>query len=164
LYSINLIAQKPVTSKSSVEIILNNSTHIAKITKDSIIVITGSTYSFTVDTPEDSGLVSTNTTVKQLFSQIKSKDGSAQQYLVTDKDGNKKVEGYLLSGDRLTVTSEDDKSKKAYSITAVPMALSCQLQLGKKELTANTNSDLTLYFTAGQRSPILRLRSLFQKA
>ena len=126
---------------------------LRRITNDSIIVITGSTYSFTVDTPEDSGLVSTNTTVKQLLSQIKSKDGSAQQYLVTDKDGNKKDEGYLLSGDRLTVTSQDGKTKKTYSIAAVPMALSSQLQLEKKELTANTNSDLTLYFTAGQRTP-----------
>jgi polygalacturonase len=150
---INLIAQKPVVPKSSAELIPNNSTHIGRITKDSIIVITGSTYSFTVDTPEDSELVSTNTTVKQLLSQIKSKDGSAQQYLVTDKDGNKKDEGYLLNGDRLTVTSQDSKSKKTYRIAAVPMALNSQLQLEKKELTVNTNSDLTLYFTAGQRSP-----------
>jgi polygalacturonase len=150
---INIVAQKPVVPKSSAELIPNNSTHIGRITKDSIIVINGSTYSFTVDTPEDSGLVSTNTTVKQLLSQIKSKDGSAQQYLVTDKEGNKKEEGYLLNGDRLTVTSQDSKSKKAYSIAAVPMALSSQLQLGNKELTANANSDLTLYFKAGQRTP-----------
>jgi polygalacturonase len=150
---INIVAQKPVVPKSSTELIPNNSTHIGRITKDSIIVINGSTYSFTVDTPEDSGLVSTNTTVKQLLSQIKSKDGSAQQYLVTDKEGNKKEEGYLLNGDRLTVTSQDSKSKKTYRIAAVPMALSSQLQLKKKELTVNTNSDLTLYFTAGQRSP-----------
>jgi len=150
---INIIAQQPVVPKSSAELILNNSTHIGRITKDSIVVITGSTYSFTVDTPEDSGLVSTNTTVKQLLSQIKSKDGSAQQYLVTDKDGNKKVEGYLVNGDRLTVTSQDSKSKKIYRIGAVPMALSSQLKLKKKELTVNTNSDLTLYFTAGQRAP-----------
>ena len=150
---INIIAQKPVVPKPSAELIPNNSTHIGRITKDSIVVITGSTYSFTVDTPEDSGLISTNTTVKQLLSQIRSKDGSAQQYLVADKDGNKKGEGYIVSGDRLTVTSQDSNSKKTYSIAAVAMALSGQLQFGKKELTANTNSDLVLYFTAGQRTP-----------
>jgi hypothetical protein len=61
------MAQKPVTSRSSAEVVPGNATHIGRITKDSIIVITGSTYSFTVDTPEDSGLVSTNTTVKQLL-------------------------------------------------------------------------------------------------
>ncbi|HEY5772832.1 MAG TPA: endopygalactorunase, partial [Chitinophagaceae bacterium] len=150
---VNIIAQKPVVPKSSAEIIPNNATHIRRITRDSIIFITGSTYSFTVDTPEDSGLVLTNTTVKQLLSQIKSKDGSVQQYLVADKDGNKKDDGYLLSGDRLTVTSQDGKTKKTYSIAAVAMALSSRLRLGKKELTATTNSDLTLYFTAGQRTP-----------
>src|SRR6185369_16723956 len=92
---ININAQKSVVPRSSADLIPNNSTHIGRITKDSIMVISGTTYSFTVDTPEDSGLVSTNTTVKQLLSQVKSKDGSAQQYLVTDKDGNKKEEGYL---------------------------------------------------------------------
>src|SRR5688572_33286215 len=80
---ISIVAQKPVAPKSSVEIDPNNSTHVARITKDSIIVIKGSTYSFTVDTPEDSGLVSTHTTVTQLLSQIKSKDGSARQYSVS---------------------------------------------------------------------------------
>jgi polygalacturonase len=88
-----------------------------------------------------------------LSSQIKSKDGSIQQYIITDQEGNKKDEGYLLNGDRLTVTSQDSRTKKTYSIAAVPMALSSQLQLDKKEMTANTNSDLVFYFTAGQRTP-----------
>jgi len=160
---ININAQKSVVPRSSADLIPNNSTHIGRITKDSIMVISGTTYSFTVDTPEDSGLVSTNTTVKQLLSQVKSKDGSAQQYLVTDKDGNKKEEGYLLNGDRLTVTSQDSKTKKTYSIVAVPMALNSQLQLEKKELTANTNSDLTLYFTAGQRGPNATVKIIIPK-
>ena len=147
------IAQKPITSKSSTEIVPNNSSHIVRITRDSIIVITSSTYSFTVDTPEDSGLVSTNTTVKQLISTIRSKDGSAQQYLVIDKGGVKKEAGELITGDRLVVTSHDGKIKKNYSIMVVPMAINGQLHLGKKELTVNTSSDLTLYFTAGQRTP-----------
>ena len=90
--------------KFSNEITLNTSTHIARITKDSIIVINGTTYSFTVDTPKDSGLVSTNTTVAQLISGIRSKDGSAQQYLVTDKNGLSKEAGHLITGDRLFVT------------------------------------------------------------
>ena len=148
----NLFAQKLVSSNPSVEIIASNSTHIARITKDSIIVITGNTYSFTVDTPEDSGLVSTNTTVKHLLSQVKSKDGSVEQYRITDKDGNKKERGYLLSGDRLTAIAKDGKTK-TYSIATSPMAVGGQLRLEKKELTVQTNSDLTIYFTAGQRTP-----------
>ncbi|HEU5167309.1 MAG TPA: endopygalactorunase [Chitinophagaceae bacterium] len=139
--------------KFSNEIVSNNSTHIARITKDSIIVISGTTYSFTVDTPEDSGLVSINTTVQQLLSQIKSKDGSVQQYSVTDKSGTIKDSVHLLTGDKLTVTSKDGKTKKSYSIAVVPMAINCQLQLEKKELTAGTSTDLILYLTAGQRTP-----------
>jgi hypothetical protein len=36
-----------------------NATHIARISKDTIVIVGGSTYLFTVDTPEDQGLVST---------------------------------------------------------------------------------------------------------
>src|SRR4030095_2193636 len=107
----------------------------------------------TVDTPEDSGLVSTTTTVKQLLSQIKSKDGSAQQYLVTNTDGIQKHQGYLMTGDKLNVLSEKQKTKRVYSIAVEPMAIKGSLNLGQKERTINTNSELTLYFTAGQRTP-----------
>ena len=137
--------------KFSNEIVSNNSTHIARITKDSIIVIRGTTYSFTVDTPEDSGLVSINTTVKQLVSQIKSKDGSVQQYSVTDKSGTIKDSGQLLTGDKLLVTSEDNKTKKIYTIVVVPMAIKGQLQLEKSRLTVQTNSNLTLYLPVEER-------------
>src|SRR5258705_9901095 len=80
-------SQRIISAKFTGEITTNNPTHIARITKDSIVVITGSTYAFTVDTHPDSGLVSTRTTVTQLLSQIKSKDGLKQQYLVRDKAG-----------------------------------------------------------------------------
>ena len=68
-----------------------------------------------------------------------------------------------MNGDRLTVTSQDSRSKKTYKIAAVPMALSSQLQLERKELTVNTNSDLTLYFTAGQRSPNATVKIIIPK-
>src|SRR5678810_637554 len=81
------------SAQNSTDIIENNSTHIGRITKDSIIVITGSTYSFTVDTPEDKGLVSTTPTIQQLLQQVTSKDGSIQTYRITDKDGVTKNAG-----------------------------------------------------------------------
>src|SRR5690242_10066564 len=49
-------------------------THLGGIIKDTIVVITGSTYRFTVDTPEDQGLVSTKPTVKELLEEITSRD------------------------------------------------------------------------------------------
>jgi polygalacturonase len=151
LSSLLAIGQK--LPASNAEIIANHSTHIARITKDSIVVVTGSTYSFTVDTPEDSGRVSTNATVKQFLSQLKSTDGSVGQYTVVNKEGIQKDGGYLLTGDKLIVTSQDGKTKRTYNIVVEPLAINGQLRFEKKALTANTNSDLTLYFTAGQRTP-----------
>jgi polygalacturonase len=129
-------------------------THIAAITKDTIVVISGSTYRFTVDTPEDQGLVSTRPTVQQFLLQIQSKDGSAQQYKITDKNGNAKTSGNeIITGDRLVVTAQNGKATKIYQLGVRPMALSGQLILQNQQITVNTTKDLTLYFTAGQRSP-----------
>ena len=147
------LSQKGRSTKFSAEVIQHNVTHIGRVTKDTIVVITGSTNSFTVDTPEDSGLVSIQTTVKHLLSQISSKDGSTQKYSVTNKDAIIKDEGELVNGDHLIVTSQDGKTKKTYIIATEPMALRGQLRLEKKELTVNTNADLTIFFTAGQRTP-----------
>lgn len=128
-------------------------THIAAITKDAVVVITGSTYRFTVDTPEGQGLVSTSPTVKQLLSQLQSNDGSVQQYQITGKSGNPKSDGDIVAGDRLVVTSQNGKAAKTYQLTVQLMALSGQLALQQQQITVNTNNDLTLTFTAGQRSP-----------
>lgn len=155
---VTVTAQKALTTKFSDEIIAKNSTHIAGITKEQIIVITASTYAFTVDTHADSGLVSTRTTVKQLLSQISSKDGSTQQYGIRSKEGNVKTEGELANGDQLIVTSQEGKTKKMYSIVVEPIALSGELRLEKKQLTVNAISNLTIYFTAGQRSPDASVR------
>lgn len=151
-------AQKTSAPKFSVEIIPKNSTHVANVTNDKIIVITGSTYAFTVDTHAESGLISTRTTVKQLLSQIRSKDGSTQQYGVHSKEGSIKTEGELVNGDQLIVTSQDGKTKKIYTIAVEPMALSGQLWLEKKQLTVNAISNLTIFLTAGQRSPDATVR------
>ena len=70
LIGTNANAQTKSSRNLPAEIITNNSTHIARITKDSVIVATGSTFSFTVDTPEDSGLVTTNTTVLKKVNRI----------------------------------------------------------------------------------------------
>jgi polygalacturonase len=129
-----------------------NATHIARITNDSLIVITGSTYSFTVDTPEDQGLRSTGTTVKDLLAQIVSKDGSHQTYHIINRSRIPKTEGYIESSDQLVVTLKNG-SVKTYKLGVRSMALSGKLQLEQNAITINTKRDLTLYFTAGQRSP-----------
>src|ERR1051325_6048582 len=142
---------KAAVAQSSNEVTFGkNASHIGGITADSIIVITGSTYSFTVDTPEDKGLVSTKPGIKQLLSELASKDGSIQTYKLTDNNGNAKEEGEIVTGDKLIVTSKNGESK-VYYVAVRPMALSGRLQLQKEKITVNTSTDLTLYFTAGQR-------------
>jgi len=155
LFCIDLpaIAQKAGNKKFSAEIITNNAVHIGRITTDSIIVAAGNTYSFTVDTPGDSGLVLTTAIPRYLLEEIRSKDGSTQKYTFSDNNGAAKEKEWLQTGDRLTVTSQDGKSKKVYNIATEPMALSGRLALDKNEMTVNTTSDLIIYFTAGQRTP-----------
>lgn len=129
-----------------------DATHIVGIHHDTIIALNGTTYSYTVDTPENAGLVSTGTTVSQLLSQITSKDGSARQDQVISKDGIFKTEGELLNGDVLEVKSINGKLKQRYKISMKPNAIEGKLWLDKNALTLNTTTDLILYFTAGQRS------------
>jgi polygalacturonase len=127
--------------------------HIAGINKDTIIVISTSTYSFTVDTPEDQGLVSTNIGTKGLYTQIRSSDGAIQKYQISNAAGVKREEEPLLSGDRLTVISEDGKSRRVYYILVKELAIAGKLELGTEKMTVHTPQQLSLYFTAGQRSP-----------
>jgi len=148
------MAQKMNTTVPGAQITFaKNATNIARISKDTIAVITGSTYRYTVDTPENQGLVSTKIDVKQLPLQLTSRDGSAQKYTITDQKGAIKTDGDLLTGDKLIVTSGDGLATKTYYISVQPMALSGQLTLARSSFTVNTNHALTLYFTAGQRSP-----------
>jgi polygalacturonase len=127
--------------------------NISRITNDTLVLVTGSTYLFTVDTPEDQGLASTKVDVKDLPQQLAAADGSVQKYTVTDKDGTIKNEGDIITGDRLKVTPLRGASTKTYYISVQRMALSGRLSLAQPKLTADTNHDLTICFTAGQRSP-----------
>jgi polygalacturonase len=133
-------------------------THIARITKDTIVVITGSTYSFTVDTPEDQGWVSTKPAADKLLPELASKDGSAQTYQLIDKQGAVKKEGEIADGDRLIVTAADGKTTRAYHIALQPMALSGRLTIAQPAMTAGSTRSLVLFFTAGQRSPDAAVR------
>lgn len=129
----------------------DNSTHLAAITNQTVVVTTGSTYSFTVDSPENQGPVSTTITASQLPDQLRSKTGAKQSYAITTRSGAAKTEGELVTGDRLIVTSGD--LTKTYQIETRKLAVSGQLRLEHATITANTERALTLYFTAGQRSP-----------
>src|SRR5215203_1692252 len=138
-----LLAAVAALAQTSPEITYRNSaTHIGKITADSIIIVGGSTYSFTVDTPEDKGLVSTKPSIKQLLSQLKAKDGSTATFKWTDISGAIKDDGEIMTGDKLIVTSQDGKATNTYHIGVRPMAVGGQLQLAQEKITVNAIKDL----------------------
>jgi len=144
------VAEPSATPDTEIDF-AENSTHIAGITDQTLVVAGGSTYSFTVDSPEDQGAVSTAITAAQLPRQLRSKNGAKQSYKITNRAGGAKTEGELVTGDRLVVTSGE--LAKTYQIETRKLALSGQLRLEHETITAHTERALTLYFTAGQRSP-----------
>ncbi|AXY75655.1 endopygalactorunase [Paraflavitalea soli] len=151
--------QKAVTDPCAITM-RAHATHIASVERESITVINGSTYSFTVDTPEDQGLVSTVPDVTQLLQQIRPQGNNTQQYEVLTSDGMVKKEGRIANGDKLVVTTRDGKHTKRYSLRLQAFALNGRLVLDQHTLTLNTPANLVLYYTAGQRSPDASVRIL----
>ncbi|MFI5453361.1 hypothetical protein ACHMWN_14535 [Pedobacter sp. UC225_61] len=148
---------KPASSTTAITY-GDKSSHIAQINKNQLVLVTGTTYSFTVDTPEDYGLVSTQATVEELISEIASTDGSKQYYQLIASNGTAKTTGVIAEGDILQVTAQDGKTTKKYTITFKSMALSGKLTLAQNQITQNTNQSITLSYTAGQRSPNARVQ------
>lgn len=131
--------------------------HVAGIAADTITVPTGSTYSFTVDTPADKGLVSTTPTAGELVSELAMSDGSKATYRVIAKAGPAKDDAPVENGDRLVVTPAEGP-ERTYGLVLAPLALTGSLQLDYPAVTVGTVRDLTLRFTAGQRSPDATVR------
>ncbi|HWI93073.1 MAG TPA: hypothetical protein VNT20_17470 [Flavisolibacter sp.] len=150
--------QKAMAQNNTNIALSNRATHIAGIFSDTIFVASGTTYSFTVDTPEDKGLVSTCPDIGQFLSEIKAEDGSLQNYQLINSHGSLKNDGLVETGDKLVVTSQDGKAKKIYSLVLRTMALSGRLRLEKEQITVKAMTSLTIYFTAGQRSPNTTVR------
>lgn len=134
-----------------------NATHVAQIKDDTLVVVSGNTYSYTVDTPEGKGLVSTGIGVQELPHQIRSKNGSVQEYRIFSADGTAKTQGEIETGDQLIVTAEDG-SQESYFIDVRSMALSGELSLEQDSVTVNTSRDFTLNYSVGQRTPDATVR------
>lgn len=151
LFAGNSLAQ---LASSCTEIYLKSSSSgLGGISGDTLVVASGSTYSYTVDTAEGDGLVPTGLTADKLSGQIQSKDGSVQHYTVTADDGQTPRSGDLKTGDLLWVTAENGKSSKKYFIQLRPMAVGGTLELVRNAMTANVSGDLILKYNVGQRTP-----------
>ncbi len=129
--------------------------HIARIAGDTVVVVSGRTYQYTVDTPEDSGLISTLPTVATLLQEMAGPGGSMQAYAIMDAQGQPKTTGPLVTGDRLLeqAPAGHRQATKTYYLLVQRMALGGTLRIWRPNITLNTPQDITLFFTAGQRSP-----------
>lgn len=140
----------------------SNSPHIARITKDSVIVITGVTQRFTVDSPEDQGPVSTNIGVALLPLQFKVRllgERPALPLFQVIKDRLLKTEGALESGDTLIVSGHYGQGSRIYHIGLQEMALNGNLEILQPGFTAGAHPRrLEMKFSAGQRSPDATVR------
>ncbi|MBA4198124.1 MAG: endopygalactorunase [Chitinophaga sp.] len=149
----NLCAEKLSGSSVTVITAAVDAVQVIRISSDTIVLVKGSTFRFTTDTPEDKGRVSTSPGFIELISQLRASDGSKQQYLLLDKFGNTKKDSIVETGDQLKVIAEDGISARRYYINLMPAALNGRLELQQFAITANTKKDIKLFYTAGQRSP-----------
>ncbi len=129
--------------------------NIVRITSDSLILISGFTMQFSVDSPEGQGPVSTGITAGQLNRQLLL-EGDQVAVAVYGKDGSLKTEGKLLEGDVLHIS--DGATEKNYAIGVQQMALRPKLTCRQDTIRMQTACDLVIDFTAGQRSPQTTIR------
>lgn len=133
--------------------------NVAGISKDTLIVATGSTYRFTVDTPEDSGLVSTAPTIASLIAQAKNIFPSGTNCQLETHSGTIKTGGALQNGDFLHFTAGGYSGKPTrFFVQLRQLALNGSLNVLQRRITAGSETDFTLQFTAGQRSPNATVR------
>lgn len=127
--------------------------NIITIRNDTIFLAAGLTCAFTVDTPEDKGIETTLISLEELGKQLQLQSGEAAIFKVTNSGGVIKNNEELETGDHLTVSTSDGKYEHKYFVQLKSVALSGRLGLVQKEITAGTTRDITLHFSAGQRSP-----------
>ncbi|HYC70436.1 MAG TPA: hypothetical protein VEB66_04460 [Opitutaceae bacterium] len=124
-------------------------THVTAITDTRIVVVAGRTYAFTVDTPEDAGLVSTVPTVPMVLAQLVDAAGRPLSAHMVDTAGNPVADGPVMAGFRVRL---DGAAGPDREIELRPLAVAGRLEVHPARLTARTPTDVTLRFTAGQRS------------
>ena len=118
-----------------------------QLTRDSLLLFEGSTYRYTVDTPENEGLSSTLPSVEALKEQLAHSGSGVYRFFTSA--GQEKTEGFPAHGDYLQSTS-----KKRLLVGVCKGALPPVIKLDRTAFTIKTAGSLTLDFYAGQRSPM----------
>ena len=132
------------------------STHVVSIEGATVTLLAGSTYSYTVDTPEGEGLVRTGLTVDELGTHLSMPDGEPVTYLIRDRYRGRKYGGYLADGDVMELEYRGER--RNFPLRVEAGALTPELRIPRQQLTTGTPAGITLDFIAGQRSPDATVR------
>ncbi len=135
---------------------LENAPNVIDIRNDTVYLINGKTYSFTVDTPVDEGLVSTGLKFSEISHQFGTNGTQPFAYDVIDIYRHRKMQGTLVTGDAIVLIS--GQSRKNYPVQVRSGALNPVLKANRKTMTVDTQGELILDFIAGQRSPNATVR------
>ncbi|WP_291529425.1 glycosyl hydrolase family 28-related protein [Bacteroides sp. UBA939] len=122
-----------------------------QLTRDSLLLFEGTTFRYTVDTPENEGLVSTLLPVAELKEQLVRSGSGAYRWFASD--GQEKTEGTPVNGDYL-----QSSTKKRLPVGIRKGALPPVIKLNRTTFTVKTAGKLMLDFYAGQRSPMTTVR------
>lgn len=129
------------------------------LTRDSLIVFSGETFRYTVDTPEDSGLVSTLPSVTEILAEL----NPDRSYRFIDKNRKVKTAGLPQNGDILETLDNKGKIKSKHTVAIRNAALAPTLRLHRNTATAGVINDIVLDFNAGQRSPMATIDIIIPK-
>ncbi|ULT41991.1 hypothetical protein KRR40_46900 [Niabella defluvii] len=125
------------------------SRYISRQSSNTIYLVTGTTYLFDVDTPENGGLKSTTPSVKDLLSDLSR--NSLIGSILTPGGLTKKRRYDCFRG---SVTgSFQRRDGKKYLIDLRREALKGMLHIEHEQRTFDTKEDLVINYTTGQRSP-----------
>lgn len=120
------------------------------MTKDSLLLYSGKTYRYTVDTPENEGLTSTLLTVTELIEKLRS-EGEGWQLT---SQGKVKTTGFPENGDCLELLASNGKVRQRWRVGIKHAALPATLKLHREQITVGASQHITLDFFAGQRTPM----------
>ncbi len=131
-----------------------------RLTGDSLLVTQGSTYRYTVDTPENVGLVSTTPSVGEILSEIQAEKRG--NFRIVDAAGKVcPLASSPVRGSRLQQLDGTGRVVGEHAVSLRHEALAPRLILGNDSMRVGVASDITLDFFAGQRSPAVTVELLF---
>lgn len=131
-----------------------------RLTGDSLLVTQGSTYRYTVDTPENGGLVSTTPSVGEILSEIQAEKRG--NFRIVDAAGKVcPATSVPVRGNRLRQLDGAGRIVGEHAVSLRHEALAPCLILGNDSMRVGVASDITLDFFAGQRSPAVTVELLF---